>query len=144
MTFLTWWLLTSWLLPAPKWADDNVPATSNESTDGEFAVQELAGPGQFSSVMSVNIKSPDDSVINSAKLSKHESGAVIPSSCETLLATSPDLHHKGAGMSGHHTQEPIKSGSSGSVGKVFPESQWGSSISPENKSISMEEDLNIF
>ena len=75
----------------------------------------------------MTIKSPSDSVLNFAKLSRNESGSAIPTSCEAMYGSSPDLPHKdpSASKSSSSLECSVK------VGEVFSQSQWGSSVCPE-------------
>ena len=66
----------------------------------------------------VTMKSPSDSVLNSAKLSRNESGSAIPTSCESLYGSSPDLPHKDPGSSKSSCHQSLLD-SSGKVGEVF-------------------------
>ena len=75
--------------------------------------------------LGVTIKTPNDSVLNPAKLSRTDSGPAIPSSLEALYGSSPELPHKDAGYSAHLSVE-----NSEKVGEEFSQSPWGSSIIP--------------
>ena len=78
----------------------------------------------------VTMKSPIDSVLNPAKLSRDDSGSAILTSCESLFGSSPDLPHKDPGPSKLSCHQSSLD-SSGKVGEVFSKSQWGSSICPQ-------------
>ena len=78
----------------------------------------------------VTIKSPVDSVLNPAKLSRNDSGSAIPTSCESLFGSSPDLPHKDPGLSKLSCYQNSLNDSE-QVGEVFSQSQWGSSICPQ-------------
>ena len=46
-------------------------------------------------VKTVSMISPTDCILNPAKMSKMALGvAAVPSNCESVLGSSPDLHHK--------------------------------------------------
>ena len=76
----------------------------------------------------VNIKDPSDIVLSPAKLAKDDFGSAIPTSCESLLGSSPELPHKEAGFSKVSSQTAEK------VGEDFSQPPWGSSISPQESS----------
>ena len=87
--------------------------------------------GNEASVSVVSILSPEDNILNPAKLSKNDSGAAIPSSsCQSLLGSSPVLHHKGAVKTSDTVEEVLS---------PFQSTQWGSSCCPEMDTVSMEE-----
>ena len=75
----------------------------------------------------VRIALPCDNILNPAKLSKIGAGSAVPSSCEPLLGSSPDLPHKVAGGNPSSDFSPHRLDGE-KVEEVF--TQYGSSISP--------------
>ena len=94
-------------------------------------------------VKSVTITSPCDSILNPAKLSKIGAGSAVPSSCEPILGSSPDLPHKDTrgnySLDTSLTQQGL---GDDKVEEVC--SQYGSSISPSLSSKSETADLEPF
>ena len=81
----------------------------------------------FGDLRTVRIALPCDNILNPAKLSKIGAGSAVPSSCEPLLGSSPDLPHKVAGGNPSSDFSPHRLDGE-KVEEVF--TQYGSSISP--------------
>ena len=105
-----------------------VPCTSAESLEsGEEVSSSPNGVG-------VTIKTPIDSVMSPAKMSRTDFGPAIPSSLEALYGSSPELPHKDASCSSQlFVEKSVK------MGVEFSQSPWGSSVSPQGDSVSQQD-----
>ena len=86
---------------------------------------------EASKVAGVSMKTPIDSILKPVKLARGDNGSAIPTSCEALFGSSPDLHHKDPASNSCSPQLPP---GSERVGEEFSQSPWGSSISPQEDS----------
>ena len=112
-------------------AQNVVADKAAQKADDDQAAQMVAEKGveeETDSLKSVSITSPSDNILNPAKLSKLGTGSAVPTSCESVLGSSPDLPHKDA--RGVPSSDLSASQSLGveKVEEVF--TQYGSSISP--------------
>ena len=110
-------------------------------------VEEQKLPAEVSKAASVEVSmiTPIDSILKPIKLARSDSGLAIPTSCESLFGSSPDLHHKDPGFSNSGLpQFPLDAAER--VGEEFSQSPWGSSVSPEDsvrqQDSSLEENLD--
>ena len=120
-------------------AQNVVADKAAQKADADKAAQIAAEKGvaddveeETDSLKSVSITSPSDNILNPAKLSKLGTGSAVPTSCESVLGSSPDLPHKDArGLPSSDLSASQKLG----LDKVEEVStQYGSSISPNSLS----------
>ena len=96
-----------------------------------------SGLGLVADKPGVTIKAPVDSILSPFKCARHDSGPAIPSSCESVFGSSPDLPHKDP----HVQLLPVRSDTGPEVSSLQSpvSTQFGSSICPEIRTMSMED-----